>query len=212
MSRVEDICGKRYGKLTVRSVDKDRTTKKHTYWFCECDCGNVVSVRADCLKSGTTKSCKCLWTAEESHHKKHGMSSTKLYHVFYAMLQRCENEKDKRYRDYGERGIRVCDEWKANPESFLKWAMENGYKEGLTIERVDNNKGYSPENCKWITIAERQKNKRPRGNMDILLEYNGKRVNLMQLSTLVGMNYHTLYFRYKRGLRLPELITPIKKV
>ena len=124
-------------------------------WECKCDCGNVTIVRHGDLRSGRTASCGCYNYEKKAVVKTHGYSRTKLYHVYTKMKGRCNNPKDKKYAYYGGRGIKVCEQWQENPQVFIQWALNNGYKEGLSIDRIDVNGNYEPDNCRW-TDAETQ--------------------------------------------------------
>ena len=120
------------------------------------------------------------------------------------MRQRCENPKHKSYKDYGGRGIKICDKW-LKPDNFFKWAFENGYAKGLTIDRIDNNGNYCPENCRFVSMHEQSRNKR--NNVKIM--YKGKEMLLLDVSKLVKIPYRTLLFRYKMGDRNERLFRPI---
>lgn len=155
-----DITNMRFGRLLVlkRSyVDKDNFIR----WECLCDCGNTYFGRSYELRRGTVKSCGCLANEnrkEISNKTIHGLYKTPIYSVWKAMKSRCYREKDKRYLRYGGRGITVCDEWINNPEKFITWSYGNGYKQGLSIDRIDNNKGYAPENCRFVSTAKNNRN------------------------------------------------------
>ena len=160
MITMVDLKNSVFGSLTV--IRKNGNSKKgYANWLCLCDCGKEATVRSDHLKSGNTKSCGCgvkkgLLKANTTH----GLSSTKLYGAWRGMKQRCYYTKHDSYSNYGARGVTVCDEWRNSFKAYSDWALSNGYKEGLQIDRIDNYKGYSPENCRWVTQKENNKNKR----------------------------------------------------
>ena len=149
----------------------DRCGSSPSKWKCVCDCGNTIEVLGYNLKSGNTRSCGCLqkdWATEQ--HKKHGETGTRLFTAWVHMKQRCNNPNDRAYKYYGARGITVCEQWANSFEDFRDWAMTNGYADNLTIDRIDVNGDYSPENCRWITIQEQQRNKRD----NVRVSYNGQ--------------------------------------
>lgn len=199
MGRIKNLTGNKYGLLTVIKMRKERGKHNEVFWICQCDCGNLIDVRANSLQQGKTTSCGC-------SRKKHGMNDTRLYRIWNGMKNRCNNPKRKDYHKYGGRGVSVCNEWN-NFISFLEWAELNGYADELTLERIDVNGNYEPDNCIWATPIEQANNKTNTPH----IEYNNEIVTLKQLSELTGINYQTLFRRYNKGERDEQLIRPIDK-
>ena len=138
------------------------------------------------------------------------MTDTRIYNIYHNMKNRCYNPNDDRYKDYGGRGIRICDEWlgKHGFENFCEWSMENGYSNKLSIDRIDNEKGYSPDNCRWITMKEQIENRRNSLNFC----YNGKNMNLSDIAKLNGTTYGKLYFRVvDKEMTIYEALNDIRK-
>lgn len=219
MDKFIDLTGQRFGRLII--IKRLSNNKyRSAMWECKCDCGKTIKVTTSHLKSGHTKSCGCL--SKERISKlmyKHGLSKNpdffRLMNIRKGMKNRCYNSHNDRYLDYGGRGIKVCDEWmdKENGTlNFYNWAINHGYKEGLTIDRIDVNGNYEPDNCRWVSIKKQNNNKR--NNHYII--YDGKRYTIKELSDILDINYNRLRTRIKRKYPdelwfIKERITPTIK-
>lgn len=207
----KDLTGEKFGRLVVLKK-AERMSGRKSYWLCQCECGKKKEIRSDCLTRSVkpVRSCGCIRDEQAvvniiKNHK-HKESGTHLHFLWSRMKQRCSNSNTTRFEDYGGRGIKVCKEW-LEYENFRDWAYKNGYKEGLSIERIDVNGNYEPSNCTWITFLEQANNRRT----TIWVEYHDKKHNLKQWSDKLNINYGTLHSRYKRGKRPPELFEPVLK-
>lgn len=205
-NRYDDLSGNRYGRLTVNKVSYKG--KRGVYWECLCDCGNTKNVCSVELKTGKTKSCGCLMdeTRKRTDNKfsTHGMSRTRLYSEWKSMINRCSIKYHNKELYY-DRGITVCDEWKNGFEIFRDWALENGYNDTLTLDRIDNNKGYSPGNCRWVTIKEQQNNRRN----NVLFTINGETKTMKQWSEYFNVPYGTVKARHRKNKPISELFAPV---
>jgi hypothetical protein len=203
---MQDLTGQKYNRLTITSFShiKDR----NYYWNCKCACGNESVVNANALKRGTTKSCGC-WHKELGPVRRftHGQTDTRLYQIHENIKQRCTNPKNDSFKYYGERGIKICEEW-LQFETFYEWAQINGYEESLTIDRIDNNGDYSPDNCRWVTQKEQVRNT----CRNILLTLGDKTQCTMDWSIELNINYETLRARKNNGWSDEKtLTTPVQK-
>lgn len=207
MSKKIDRTGKRYGRLTVIGEAPYVTLGNgvsYPAWICKCDCGNVTTVLSMALGSGNVRSCGCL---RNKNGTKHGMSNSRLYRIWNDVVRRCTKENRPRYKDYGGRGIIVCDEWKNSFNTFMKWAYANGYDDTLTIERIDNDGNYCPENCRWIPPNEQAKNRRS----SRFITYNGETHCASEWADIIGIDYRTLYVRLRSGWDIEKAFTePIR--
>ena len=198
MSKFIDLTGQRFGMYLV--VSRAGNIGSQTAWNCLCDCGNTRIVQGNNLKSGTSSSCGC-------RKIKHGQKGTRLYDIWRGMKGRCYKPNHKYYARYGGRGITVCEEWKNSSKAFFEWAMANGYEEHLTLDRIDNDKGYYPDNCQWSTKTEQNNNR----CSNTIIEINGKTQTLAQWATETGISYQTIYKRYQRGKRGENLIADARE-
>ena len=158
----QDLLGKQYGRLTVvREAPPKNGGRKVT---CLCTCGTETTVFASNLVRGTTTSCGCL---SRERSTTHGFSGHPLYRIWGDMVNRCRNVGHPRYKDYGGRGIRVCELWEYDAGAFIQWALSHGYDKALQLDRTDNDGGYGPENCRFVTAAVNVRNQRPRGKIKV---------------------------------------------
>lgn len=188
MSRLLNLQGKVFGRLTV--IERADTDKNgHALWLCKCSCGNEKVISSTNLKEGKTKSCGC-YSRERTYI--HGGHGTRLYRIYQNILARTERRKtDRSFKYYGERGIKMCDEWRNSFKSFQEWSMANGYSDNLEIDRIDNNKGYSPDNCRWVDRYNQIKNR----SVSRMITYNGKTQLASEWAKEIGMNYKTFLQR-----------------
>lgn len=182
--------GQRFGRLTVKSRLPNKN--KDVRFLCICDCGKEASVRSDHLKSGKTKSCGC-YNKERliSTHTKHNGSHDRLYKTWSSMKNRCSNPKFKQYNDYGGRGISVCSQW-YDYALFREWCLSHGYTDGLQLDRIDNDKGYEPENCRFVSRIENMNNRR----CCVQVSHNGETLTISQWAERYNIKPGTLFSRY----------------
>ena len=215
MGRLIDLTGQKFGRLTVIERAEDYVSPNgvsEPRWLCRCNCGNSLAVRGSLLRSEQTRSCGCLMrekTRALGKMSTHGLSKTRLHKIWRGMKDRCFNPKNPSYPYYGNRKITVCDEWKQDFKSFYNWAMSNGYADNLSIDRIDSNKGYSPDNCRWTTIAIQNRNKRNLRYVSI----NGLTKTLAEWSRAYNVSTSIVYQRIRNGWTPEEAleIIPRKK-
>lgn len=205
----KDLSDKKFGYLTALSVEK--TKNKHTYWLCQCACENMRVLQTHQLTSGKVTSCGCM---NRKSQKSTVISANKrLYSVYSQMIARCYNPKATSYPYYGAKGITVCSSWRKNFDSFLRWSMKNGYNDFLSIDRIDNTKGYSPSNCRWIPLSEQFTNR----TNNVFYTHNGETHTMSEWCKILGFSYELAKKRRSRAkLKLIEptfeyVFAPLKR-
>ena len=203
-----NLIGSRFGKLTViERVEND--AHGHSRWCCKCDCGNDTVVIGYELKNGHIKSCGCYRSENlNDFNRTHNLSKHPLYRVWKAMKSRCNNPNSTAYERYGGRGINVCDEWNSDFKAFYEWAVSNGYEKGLTIDRIDNDGNYCPENCRWVSYATQNTNKR---NIR-MITFNGKTQNMKEWANELGIPYKMFAKHIKDGQSISAVQALAKRV
>lgn len=202
MSKFIDITGKRFSNLVVIKRIENASGGV-AMWECLCDCGKTTKVRGSNLKSGAVKSCGCR-RINAKPTLRHNMSNSRLYREWASIKIRCNNPSHLSYKNYGGRGIKMCEEWCLSFESFMRWALDNGYSDDLTIERKDVNGDYCPDNCTWIPADEQQGNRRS----CYTITYNGKTQNLVKWCNELNLSYKLIHNRmHKLGWTFEKAIS-----
>lgn len=205
MPKFIDLTGKKFGRLTVIKKSKNKYKDKQIMWICRCDCGEKIEVIGNSLVRGNTKSCGCLRKELainniSNPHITHRMSQNRIYRIYIAIKQRCYNSKHKEYKNYGERGIVLCEEWLNDFMNFYNWAVDNGYSDTLSIDRKDVNGIYEPDNCKWSNDKEQSNNKRNNRYLTI----NGETKTISQWADCSEVSHQTIRGRLNRGWEVNE--------
>lgn len=200
----QNLIGKRVGQLEV--IEKAYSKKGNVFWKCQCDCGNICYYSTGDLNRGQIKSCGCYKKSGVTSIT-HGLTHNRIRTIWVNMKQRCENPNNPNYKYYGDRGITVCKEWQ-NLETFYEWANSNGYRDNLTIDRIDVNGNYEPSNCRWITMKEQHNNKRS----NRIIEYRGQKYTLTQLAEKSGIKKTTLKERLNLGWSVEDAVSrPVRQ-
>lgn len=195
--KFKDISGQIFGHLTAL-YKLNNYHKKGVYWLCVCECGNLTEVNGKDLRKGNTKSCGCFRGRYPRNKPSISYSNnkpTRLYRIYHNMKSRCYNKNFHKYKNYGARGVTICDEWKDDFQAFYDWAISNGYKDNLTIDRIDVNGNYEPNNCRWATNKQQSRNT----TKNVYLTYNGKTQIMKDWADELNINYCTLLTRHHRG-------------
>lgn len=208
MGNFIDITGQKFRRLYVVCF-VGLNHRKEAVWQCKCDCGNEINVRSHPLRTGHTKSCGCLKREEEKkrnehpHKIKHRLSKSRLHNIWCNMKARCYNSNHPHYSDYGGRGITVCQEWLDDFMNFYNWSMENGYSDDLSIDRINNDKGYSPDNCRWVKNVIQANNKRN----NKFIKYKGETKTIHEFSREYNIDYSCLRWRIENGWDVEKALT-----
>lgn len=205
----KDLTGQRFGRLVVVRATNERGPDGSVIWECRCECGNTCITSSNQLtrkNHSRKRSCGCL-QVEMHRTRSHGESGSILFHKWTGMKDRCYNANAKNYEYYGGRGIAICEEWRTSYEAFRDWANSNGYKDGLSLDRIDPDKDYSPDNCRWITMSAQQGNKRS----NIMIVMDGQERTLAEWCQVLDLPYKTIHARIKRGWEPTKaLTTPLR--
>ena len=209
--KLKDLTGQKINKLTI--IKRVANSKwNETRWLCNCECGNQTILTYGKIAYGRTKSCGCyLKEATSNLNKKHGLRNHRLYNILANMKQRCYNENSKAYKNYGGRGIKICDEWLAKEDGFMNfynWAINNGYNGDLSIDRIDNDGNYEPQNCRWVNNSIQSNNRRNNHK----LTFNGDTLNISEWAEKYNLTISAIIHRLDRGWSIEKtLTTPLKK-
>ena len=207
VKRYKDITGKRFGRLVAQKYAYTDQGHRTAVWLCKCDCGKNVYVRSDSLNGGT-KSCGCLQKEKVSvsgaiSNLKHGKYKHRLYNIHQGIKARCFKPACPAYKNYGGRGITMCDEWKKYFMSFYQWAVQNGYKDNLTIDRINNDGDYCPDNCRWVDHKTQGRNTRA----NHLLTYNGETHCLKEWAEKIGIRYYHIWWRMQHNWPIEKVLS-----
>ena len=188
MGKFIDLTGKYFGYLKVLKKCEYSETSHSYLWECQCECGNITKINGNNLKSGHTISCGC--KKGKTIHNKY---KTRLYKIYHNIKQRCNNSNNIWYKNYGARGIKICDEWLNDFITFYDWAINNGYKDNLTIDRIDVNGNYEPNNCRWATKKTQQNNMRSNRH----LTYNNETHTMAEWESILKLPHNYISSRLR---------------
>lgn len=192
------MIGYKFAKLTVIKKQDEK------HWICECECGNKIIATNTEIKRKYIKNCGCDKTKRIVKHT----HNNRIYNIYYGMKRRCLNKENKDYKNYGAKGITICKEWQEDFLNFYNWAINNGYADNLSIDRIDNNGNYEPNNCRWVTMQEQHRNYSQNRNYTI----NNQTRCLTEWCEIYHMKYTTVIDRLKKGATILDALTkPIDK-
>lgn len=203
MGKSINLIGKRFGRLVVIE-EAGRDKFGEVQWLCRCDCGNSKTSSGSRLRKGKCTSCGCYQKeAIVRAKKKHGMFGTRIYNIWSSMLQRCTNPNNAKFKNYGGRGISVCDDWSNSFEAFYEWSMSNGYADNLTIDRIDVNGNYEPSNCRWIGMIDQENNR----TNNVLITIGGVTKTRTEWCRINGIRPQTACQRIRYGWNEIDAVT-----
>lgn len=189
----KDLTNQKFGYLTAISLDEIKSTYQHKYWICECVCGNTRSLQTYQLTSGKVTSCGCM--NAKTIKSEYISDKKRIFNIYNGMRSRCCNSKSTSFKYYGEKGITICDEWLNDFKSFVDWAYANGYNDSLSIDRIDNSRGYCPDNCRWIALNDQFHNK----TNNVWLSHNGETHTMSEWSKILNFSYTLAKSRKKEA-------------
>ena len=199
MANFKDMTGYVFNGCEVLEREGSNKDKKAT-WKCKCYCGNVFVTTGKSIRAKSTISCGCYKNKVLSKQGKkngtHKETGSKLYYVWHGMKKRCNDKNNKGYKWYGGRGIKICDEWLEDYIAFKNWAVSNGYEEGLTIDRINVDGNYEPDNCRWVDMKTQQRNRRN----NVKAYYDGEERTISEIAEMKGESLQLIYYRYKNGV------------
>ena len=199
MKKIQDLTGQKFGRLTV--IKRVENSKHgHIMYLCQCECGKQKNIIASSLLSGHTKSCGCL---NKEVITKHGLIHHRIRSIYKGMKERCYNSHCKKFKYYGGKRIKICDEWLNDLKNFYNWAMINGYQDNLTIDRIDSNGNYEPNNCRWIDMKMQLRNT----SRTKMITFNNETMCLKDWAKKLKINYRTLQYRLSNGWTIEETLT-----
>lgn len=207
MGKLIDLTGQRFGRLVVLK-ENGRSERGHVLWLCQCDCGNQCTALGYKLRIGEIQSCGC-YRRESTGNKfrKYQSVNHRLYRIWKLMHSRCYTKSNPKYKNYGARGIEIAPEWRVDFKAFELWALSHGYRDDLTIDRIDVNGPYSPDNCRWATNITQCNNKTD----NVYLKYNGQEKSIAEWARLIGIKATTLYARIHAGWSVEEALSTMPR-
>lgn len=203
-----NLTNQRFGRLIALEMEPKRRVSpsgnSRVIWKCQCDCGNICYVPANNLRKGTAKSCGC-YRSERGKNMLtlHGLGNCRLNTIWHGMRTRCTNPKDYHFKRYGAKGIKVCDEWMNNFEAFYEWSVSHGYRDDLSIDRINPYGDYEPNNCRWVDNITQQNNK----TNNHYIVFNGKKQSASMWARELGIDVSLIYNRLKRGWSVEDTLT-----